>query len=62
MAISQQNHGVIAQAMPADTPSGFPEAVDFGGGQVLPGPDVRMFVAFGKGEFRHQRLLPEELS
>jgi hypothetical protein len=62
VAIGQEDHGVIAEPMPPDTPGGLAEAVDFGRGQVLPGPDVRMFVALGKGELRHGHILSEELS
>jgi hypothetical protein len=49
-------------AMPADTAGRLAQAVDFRGSQVLPGADVGMFVALGKGERRHVELLPAELS
>src|SRR5712691_1519598 len=62
MAIGQENNRVIPQAMPPDTPTRLPEAVDFGWGQVPPGTDVRIFVALGKSERRHADLLDEQLS
>src|SRR5712691_10459992 len=62
VAIGQENHRVIPQTMPPDTPGRLAEAVDFGGSQILSGTDVRIFVAFGKGERRHLDLLLEELS
>lgn len=62
MAIGQENHCVIAQAMPPDAPNRLPEAVDFSGGEVLPGADVRIFVALGKRERRRGDLLFKALS
>jgi hypothetical protein len=38
------------------------QAVNFGGSEVLPGPDIGMCVALGKGESRHADLLSTELS
>src|SRR5881397_1082196 len=62
VAIGQENHRVIAEPMPANAPGRLAQAGDFGGGQVLPRTHVRVCVALGKGEFRHLRLLTEELS
>jgi hypothetical protein len=41
---------------------GLPQLVDFGWREMLTRTHVTMFVALGKGELRHQRFLPEELS
>jgi hypothetical protein len=48
--------------MPAHTPGGLAEAGDFGNGQILSGADIGVFMTLGKGEWRHQDILPEELS
>src|SRR5713101_6424908 len=62
MAIGQENHRVITQAMPPDTPGRLAQAVDLGFGEILTGADVSMFVALGKRELRHQFFLDEQLS
>ena len=62
MAIGQENHRVIAEPLPADTPGGLAQAGDFGGGQILSGADVGVFMSLGKDELRHQDILPEEHS
>ena len=62
MPVDEENHRVIPQPMPADTASGLPQSLHFGGGEVLPRADVRMFVTLGKGKRGHQELLLEQLS
>jgi hypothetical protein len=60
--VGQENHRVVAFAMASDTACGLPQLVDFGWREMLTRTHVAMFVALGKGELRHERLLPEELS
>ncbi len=62
MARGQDNLRVIAEPLSTNTAGRLAQAVDFGGSEVRPGPDVGVCVALGKGERRRADLLSTELS
>jgi hypothetical protein len=62
IAIGQENLRVIAEPLSTNTAGSLAQAVECGGSEVRPGPDVGVCVALGKGESRHADLLSTELS
>jgi hypothetical protein len=62
MAIGEEHHRILAESMSTNTAGSLAQAVDFGGSEGLPGPDISMCVALGKGAGRPAALLSTELS
>jgi hypothetical protein len=47
--VGEENHRVIAVPMASEAASRFAQLLDLGWREMLTGPDVTMFMAFGKG-------------
>ena len=56
MPVGEQNDGVVPEPMPADTPRGLAQALDFGWREMFTGAHIPITVMAGRRDWLHRHF------